>query len=146
MGRVTALQQCQVKADQKLRGCDWTIFKSIKVFIYPIELEKLSLSLQYDAQAAIINTYYFDLFQSQCVLFSLVRFGTIWSHSTTDSQFTSAYWNEVNVTRQGPIRWAPGLVNRIQLNSQLKFKLGLHFVQLPNSKSIHGLSSIIFIT
>ena len=34
----------------------------IKVFIHPIEVEKLSLSLQCAAQAAIINTYCFDLF------------------------------------------------------------------------------------
>ena len=34
----------------------------IKVFICPIEVEKLSLSLQCAAQAAIINTYCFDLF------------------------------------------------------------------------------------
>ena len=58
---------CRVKADSKSRRYDWTIFKSIKVFIYPIEVEKLSLSLQCAAQAAIINTYCFDLFQSQCV-------------------------------------------------------------------------------
>ena len=35
----------------------------IKVFIYPIEVEKLSLSLQCAAQAAIINPYCFDLFK-----------------------------------------------------------------------------------
>ena len=69
--------QCRVKADSKSRRYDWTIFKSIKVFIYPIEVEKLSLSLQCATQAAIINTYCFDLFQSQCVLFSLFRFRTI---------------------------------------------------------------------
>ena len=38
------------------------IFKSFKVFIYPIEVEKLSLSLRCAAQAAIINTYCFDFF------------------------------------------------------------------------------------
>ena len=34
----------------------------IKVFIHPIEVEKLSLSSQCAAQAAIINPYCFDLF------------------------------------------------------------------------------------
>jgi len=122
-----------------------SIFGSIGVFIYPVELERLSLSLQCAAQAAIINTYCFDLFQSQCVLFGLVGFGAVWSHGAAGGWFASAYWNEVNMTRQEPIRWAPGLVNRIRLGSRLGFGLGLHFVQLPNSKSIHGLSSIIFI-